>query len=494
LHIFNLNNKPHLILTDTELLFRDNPLNSEMHRHLFKNIKKISVLHRYDANKELFIWLQITMHDQPTPFLVQLSSLDTPIEEVLESLRSLLAGRVKLHFPSNTWLENVKTDYKKQKYLGLGAAVLILSLFVFHKFFPPELDSLKTNSLKAAYHETKSLCSAKAKVAYKDSAQDMLIIKSYCGVFGSWKEEGSKLIPAQYLETEFSGLRASDYIRQAGESIKSKQYTSAITLLKSALYLEPKNDKAYTLLGVSHYLNGNKNLAMQSSQKALTINPNSAEAHNAIGLLYKEENENEKAYKHFQQSALIKSDAKSYIALAQMELLLDKPIQAREHFEKSLYEDQNNTATLTQLGLLYWKEHAYAKAAKTFEKAYLVDPANASHFLNYYEISLIASTPLSTQEKETFIDTFKDDKTKMMTFDMLRIIKLSIQKEDTLLSLQKWEEDYSGEQLDWSFKEILSWLDASALNNDEKYNIKKVIGFFIGYQQLYNLNHQESLK
>jgi tetratricopeptide (TPR) repeat protein len=465
-----------------------------MHRHLFENIKKVSVLHRYDANKELFIWLQITMHDQPTPFLVQLSSLDTPIEEVLESLRSLLAGKVKLHFPSDAWLENVKTGYKKQKYLGLGAAVLILSLFLFHKFFPPELASLKTNSLKAAYQTNTSLCSAKAKVAYRDSAPDMLLVKRYCGVFGSWKEEDSKLIPAQYLETEFSGLRASDHIVQAGESIKNKQFTSAIASLESALYLEPKNDKAYTLLGFSHYLNGNKSLAMQSSQKALTLNPNSAEAHNAIGLLYKEEKKNEKAYEHFQQSALIKPDAKSYIALAQMELLLDKPLQAREHFEKSRFEDQNNTAVLTQLGLLYWKEHAYTKAAKVFETAYRVEPTNASHFLNYYEISLVASTPLRIQEKETFFETFKDDKAKMMTFDMLRIIKLAIEKEDTLLSLKKWEEDYSGEQLDWSFKEILSWLDASALNDDEKYNIKKVVGFFIGYQQLYNLNHQESLK
>ena len=494
MHIFNLNNKPHLILTDKELLFRDNPLDTEMRRHLFESIKKISVLHRYDANKELFLWLQITMHDRTTPFLVQLSSLDNPIEEVIEYLRSSLAGKVKLQLPSNSWLNNVKTDYRKQKYITLGAAVLVLSLFVFHKFFPPELASLKTNSLKAAYHENKSLCSAKAKAAYKDSAQDMLLVKSYCGVFGSWREEGSKTISAQYLETEFSGLSTSDYIRQAGENIKSKQYASAIASLKSALYLEPRNDKAYTLLGLSHYLNGDKNLAMQSSQKALAINPKSAEAHNAIGLLYKEEEKYDKAYTHFQQSALLKPDTKSYISLAQIELLLDKPVQAREHFEKSLYEDQNNTAVLTQLGLLYWKEHTYTKAAKSLETAYRVDPANPSHFLNYYEISLVAPTSLSTQEKETFINTFKNNKTTMMTFDMLRIIKRSIEKEEILPSLKKWEEDYAGEQLDWSFKELLSWLDASSLDDDEKYNIKKVIGFFIGYQQLYNLEHQANVK
>ena len=494
MHIFNLNNKPHLILTDKELLFRDNPLNSEMQRHLFENITNITLVHRYDANKELFIWLQITMHHQPTPFLVQLSSLDQSLEEVLETLRSSLTGKVKLHLPSNSWLKNVKNDYKKQRYLALSAAVLILSLFVFHKFFPPELSSLKTNSLKAAYQDNKSLCSAKAKVAYKDPAQDMLLVKSYCGVFGSWKEEGSKKISAQYLETEFSGLKVSDYILQAGASIKDKQYASAITSLHSALYLEPKNDQAYTLLSYSYYLNGEKAQAMQSSQKALALNPNSAEAHNAIGLLYKEEKKNEKAYKHFQQSALLKPDAKSYIALAQMELLLDKPAEARVHFEKSLYEDQNNTAVLTQLGLLHWREHTYTKAAKALETAYRIDPANASHFLNFFEISLVTPTPLNTQEQELFTRTFKDDKTKMMTFDMLKIIKLSIQNEDTLPSLKQWEEKYSGEKLDWSFKEILSWLDESSLDDEEKYNIKKVVGFFIGYQQLYNLQHQEDLK
>jgi Tfp pilus assembly protein PilF len=494
LHIFNLNNKPHLILTDKELLFRDNPLDDEMRRHLFENIKKLSLIHRYDANKELFIWLQITMHDQPTPFLVQLSALDKPIEEVIETLRPALETKVKLYFPSNSWLKDVKSDYKTRKFLILSAAVLILSLFLFHKFIPPELNSLKTDSLKAAYQKNNSLCSAKAKVAYKDSAEEMLLIKSYCGVFGSWKEEGSKRISAQYLETEFSELKASDYILQAGKYIKSQDYTSAITSLNNALYLEPKNDHAYTLLGFSHYLNGEKKLAMQSTQKALSLNPDSAEAHNAIGLLYKEEKQNDKAYQHFQKSALLKPDAKSYRTLAEMELLLDKPAQARQHFEKSLYEDQNNTAVLTQLGLLYWKEHAYTKAAETLQTAYRIDPSNPGLFLNFYEISMVTSTSLSTQDQDAFRRTFKDDKSKMMTLDMLRIIKRSIQQEEVLPSLKKWEEEYSGEKLDWSFREILSWLDERPLNDEEKDNIKKTIGFFIGYQQLYNLEHQESVQ
>jgi tetratricopeptide (TPR) repeat protein len=387
-------------------------------------------------------------------------------------------------------LTNVRSGYKRHKYLGLGLLILLLSLFSFHKFFPPELSSLNAGSIKVAYQENRSLCSAKAKAAYKDSVQDQLVIKSYCGVFGSWKEDETKKIPMRYLETEFARLKAPAYIIQAGALIKSKNYTAAIASLENSLFLEPNNDHAYTLLSFSHYLNGEKRLAMQSIQKALSINPNSAEAHNAVALLYKDENKNDEAYRHFQKSALLKPNAASYIALGQMELLLNKPAEAREHFEKSLYEDQNNTAALTQLGLLYWQEHSYDKAAKVLEKAYRVNSSNPGIFLNYYEISLVTQTSLSTQEQDAFIENSKDNKTKMMAFDMLRIIKRSIQKEDTDLALEQWKATYSGEKLDWSFKELLSWLDESSLNDDEKHNVKQVVGFFIGYQQLYNLEHQ----
>lgn len=494
MHIFNLNNKPHLILTDKELLFREQVLDSEMKRHHFDTIEKISLLHRYNAQKELFIWLQIKMQQQTTPHLVQISSLDTPIEEVIQTLRASLSGKVKLALPSDNWLTNVKNGYKRQKYLGLGLLAMLLSLFAFHKFFPPELDDLQTGSLKAAYQENRSLCSAKAKVAYKDSLKDQLIIKNYCGIFGVWREESTKNIPLRHMETEFSNLKAPAYIIQAGAFIKNRDYTAAITSLDNAIYLEPKNDHAYTLLSFSHYLNGDKELAMQSSQKALSINPNSAEAHKAIALLYKEEKNNDKAYGHFQKAALLKPDAASYIALGQMELLLNKPEQAREHFEKSLYEDGNNTSALTQLGLLYWKVHAYSKAAKVLQKAYRVDPSNPGIFLNYYEISLVTPTSLSTQEQDAFIEAFKENKTKMMTYDMLRIIKRSMQQEETEPALRQWEEKYSGNKLDWSFKELLSWLDESSMDEDGKHEVKQTIGFFIGYQQRYNLEHQTVLR
>lgn len=494
MHIFNLNNKPHLILTDKELLFRENPLDEEMKRHYFDKIHKISLLHRYDPDKELFVWVQITMQQQTIPYLVQISCLDTPIEEVIQTLRSSLAGKVKLNLPANSWLKNVKNDYKRQKYLGLGLLVVILSLFAFHKFFPPELKTLQEGSLKTAYQKSKSLCSAKAKTAFRDASSDQLIIKSYCGIFGTWQEESTKKIPLRHLETEFSDLNAPAYIIQAGTFIKNKNYIAAITALDNALYIEPENDHAYTLLSFSHYLNGDKRLAMQSSKKALSINPNSAEAHKAIALLYKEEKNNDDAYRHFQKAALLKPDAASYIALGQMEVILDKPKKARKHFEKSLYKDRNNTAALTQLGLLYWKEHAYSKAAEVLETAYRANPSNPRLFLNYYEISLVQQTSLSTQEEDTFIEQFQQNKPKMMTYDMLRVIKHSIQNEETKLALEQWHEKYSGEKLDWSFKELLSWLDESSMHDDEKHEVKQVVGFFIGYQQRYNLDHQAMLK
>lgn len=494
MHIFNLNHKPHLILSDKELLFRENLWDSEMQRHLFENIERISLLHRRNADKELFIWLQIKMHKQTTPLLVQLSSLDTPVDEILQILNASLSAKVKLKLPTKARLRDLQNNHRRQKYFGLAILSILLSLFVFHKFYPPNIDDLKENSLKAEYQNDRSFCSAKAKAAFDNPSADLLTLKSYCGVLGSWRETDLKEIPKKHLETEFSALKVPDYMTQAGKAIKNKAYAPAITSLEKALYLDPKNERVYTLLSFSHFLHGEKDLAMQHVQKALKLNPNSAEAHTSIALLYKDAKKNETAYAHLQKAALLHPVAKSYIALGEMELMLDKPVLAREHFEKSLEQDSNNTATLTQLGLLYWKSLDYEKAAEVFKASHAVDSNNSGLFLNYYEISMVTPTSLSTKDQEAFVTAFKDSKSSMMTYDMLTIIKHAIEKRDVQTAIQKWQQDYSGEKLDWSFDELKSWTVNSSISEEEKENIQKTIGVFIGHKQLYNLEHTRGLK
>jgi len=494
MHIFNLDNRPYLIITNTELLFRDTPTDESMNRHTLRDVEKISFEHRYDADKELFIWLKVQMKGLKTPHLIQLSSLDTPLEEVFLALDTELSGKVSISLPKATWLHEVQSHHKKRKQIILGITLLLAALFLFHKFYTPTLDAFVKEAIDKQFQDNRGLCSAQAKVAYRTSKKDWITIKSYCGVFGVWKEMESKDIPAKHLETEFSKTGIQEYTTLIQDAISSKNYSLAKENINKVLYLEPKNANAYLLLGVVNYESGNRDEAFTAMEKALSLDENSLSILNRVSFYYTKDEQYEKAYVYAQKALKISNATQELYRVALLETKLGKRDKAIEHFEKSLYEESNNTVVYNQLGLLYWQKHAYAKAATVFKKAYEIKPKSATNFLNYYEISLIEESTLSTQEIQEFENSFHEDKDVFITYKMLRILKLAINEEDIMPSLQSWDKNYSGVKLNWSFEEILSWVDSNSMNEEQKYNMKKTIGFFIAYQQIYNLEHQEQIE
>ncbi len=493
MHIFNQDKKPYLIITKDELLFRENPSDKDMQRHQFTSIEKISLGHRHDPKQKLDVWLEVKMKEVDKPLIVQISSLDNPLEDTLSHLKSFLDQKVLLDLPSELSTKKTQNKRGNKKLILLALVLMLIGLSVFHTLFPPTFEDLKQNHLMALYKSDDSLCSAKADVAYQSTQKELITVNSYCGVLGTWYLQSQKSIPKEHLETEFSQLNYSDYISKAKQQINNKDYRSSIVSLKKAIYLDPSDPQAYLLLAQTYYLNGNKTLALKNNQKVLDLNPNSSKAHKAIALIYAEKENYEQAQEHYAKSVQLDATAQGYILLAHTELKLGETEQAITNFENSLEHDGNNTLVLSKLGLLYWENKAYAKAAKVFEKAYALAPDKSSHFLNYYEISLIQPTPLNKQDKESFIQTYSRFESALMVYDALRIIELSIKQEDFLPALKQWDEIYSDQKLNWSFAQLLSWLDTSTMNEDDKHRIKRTIGFFIAYQQIYNLEHQETL-
>lgn len=495
MYIFNQDKKPYLIITKDELLFRESPSDQDMQRYTFASIEKISLAQSHDTDKKRkqVTSLQIKIKETPEPLLVQISALNNSLEETLSIIKSSLDQQVPLSFPSQKPIKNRSKKHNYKILTLLAFVLLITGASLFHTLVPPTLQDLKPNYLKAIFKPDHSMCSVKATAAYQGRQKDLITVNNYCGLLGSWYKQSQKSIPKKYLETEFSQLTHSDYITKAKQDIDKKDYPSSITSLEKAIYLDPNDVQAYLILAQIYYLNGDRALAIENNHKALRLNPNSPEAHSALGLIYAEKENYPKAEEHYARSVQLQATAKGYLSLAEVELKLGKTDQAITHFEHSLKKDGNNTLVLSKLGLFYWENKSYKKAAKVFEKAYTLSPKEPSHFFNYYEISLIESTPLSTQAKEDFIQTFLQDKAAMMVYDMLTILELSIKQEDILPILKKWDERYSGQKLNWSFTQILSWLDTSTLSEEAKHRIKRTIGFFIAYQQIYNLEHQKAL-
>ncbi len=488
MYIFTLNKKPKLIITKTELLFRDSPTDEIMHRHQFHEIKEISLEHQYNTDeKKLYFWLKVQMKTTQTIHLIEFTFLDTPLNEAVQTLEKVLKNKVGFSFPRMSSIQEVKIEHTSRKKIIFTTLLLILSLFLFHKSYTPSLESLGTNALKKQFEKNSSLCSLKAKVAYKDSSTKLLSIKSYCGILGFWKEIESKKIPVQHLETEFSTLTIQDYIQNAQKTIQLKKYPSARKDIDKILFLDPNNAHAFLLLGRIDYESGLKEKAFKEMKKAVKLDSTSSLILNTITSYYMKEAQYQEALVYANMALKLHQSPKRLQTLAGIESKLGQTDKAIQHFEKSLYKDNKSTSIYTQLGLLYWKAKTYKKAVDVFQKAYHLNPDTAATFLNYYEISLIKPSSLSTQEIEEFTKKFHNNKEVLIIYHMLRIIKLSIKDEDIMPSLQAWDKNYSGTKLKWSFEEIFSWLDENNMDEDKKYNIKKTIGFFIAYQQIYKL-------
>ncbi len=491
MRIYNFQERPHLILSDNELLFRDSPDDTDVKRHAYKEIKKISFFHRYDTDHEPFIWMKVHMKDQHTPLLVQISMLNEPVEEVLEGIADVVAGKTEVKLPSKTWLNGVKTGNKVRKRVQLSVAVFLLSLPLIHHLFPPHINELKPGALNIKPLQSSGFCSNRAKAVYKTAKSESLEVIEYCGIFTTWQEDSRKTIPKRFLTTELSDLTFDDYILHAEEHIDKKAYSEAQTNIDQAIYLDPQSETPHILLAKIEDRQNRLDGAISHLKKALSLNPSSSRAHNFIAELYIDTNNIKEAQKHFETSLKFEQSAYVYASLAYTENELGLTDDAIRHYEKSLFEAPDDTYVLTELGLLYWQKHEFEKAAEKLQKAYELDPSDALAFLNFFEISLITSATVTKTHKEKFINEHRQDTKLMIIYDMLDIIALSIQNEDTEQALEAWRERYEGQYPDWSMREIRTWLDMAKLDIDHTQHVQSTIGFFIAQQQAYKIKHLE---
>ena len=490
MHIFNLNDRPYFILTNNELLFRCTISDEEMQRYAFDEVEKISIEHKSDENKELLFFFKIKILAQKSPFLLSFSALDTPIEELISILSEELPENIELSLPAAKPIQHSKNRSNKVALL-LAILLFFIGLNGTHILLIPSLQSLDDNALKMRYEQESGLCSARAKAAFTSSQGNMLEVKYYCGVAGLWKESSSKTISKEYLEAEFSALDFSGYIQQAKESLDNNKSTEAINQIENALYLNPKSAQAYLLLSTVQNRLGLAKKALASLLKAASLNPESSSIAASLASLYLQEKDFAEAYIYAKKAAMLETNAANLVKVAKIETILDKTDQAIKHYELSLHKDPDNLKVLTELSIFYRKQQDFIKAAEKLQKVYTLDPDKALNFLNYYEMTCITPSRLGQKDENDFVEKNRDSKEAMMIYDMLQIIRLAIESSDIQDALALWTKNYENERLVWSFESLRGWLDASQLHIDQIQNIQSAIGFFIGYQQAYKINHNE---
>ncbi|HIC43938.1 MAG TPA: hypothetical protein EYO73_06510 [Sulfurimonas sp.] len=485
MHIFNLHDKPYLIINSKELLFREYEPNDQMQRISFTQIKKINIEHRYNAQGELFIWLSVHVENINIPYLIQVSHLNESLEEVFKILNNELDSKTKFKFVKSTKLSKLRRSHKGYKYLTMLSIALFFSLFLYHKLVLPSMEKVQIGSIQLSYQKPQGICSNNLKVAYEKENQKEVLVKNYCAIFGFWRLQDSKKIPLKYLQAEFGSSSAQDWILVSRKLVKKEKYTKAIISLEKAIYLDPDNKLSQVYLSQIYKLQGNQDKAMSLAKITVNKYKDFALAHENIAYLYQNKGNLNDAYTHFKILTHLSPKASIYIALAQIEEKKNLKEDALINYEKALVLHPAAGDILTKVGLIYWEKKNFSKAEEKLKKAYELESKNSVYFLNYYEISLVTKGIITPKQEEYFLKEHENTVEVMIIYDMLKIIKASINKKKFLQAQKKWRKKYQRLELDWSFTQMRGWLDTSSLDKEHIQTIQSTLGFFIGHQQAY---------
>lgn len=144
-------------------------------------------------------------------------------------------------------------------------------------------------------------------------------------------------------------------------------------------------------LGVDYMRQGKRDLAMQKLQKALEQNPDSAEAHNAVALLYWQTGDLDKADENFQE-ALDLDDSDPMVANNYGTFLCQqgRPKESIEYFMQAA-QDPNYAqpeGAWSNAGVCAHKASDLAGAEKYLRKALGINPQYASALSEMASVSL----------------------------------------------------------------------------------------------------------
>ncbi len=165
-------------------------------------------------------------------------------------------------------------------------------------------------------------------------------------------------------------LKASELVRTGYDALQSHRYAQAITLLKRALELEPKNSMAWTYLGSAHMQLRDYDGALKAYQELLKLNPYDETVHNQIGWLHQDRRryaEAEAAYR--KQLELNPLDKFAHRALGGLLVDMERYDEAVAQLQKAITMEPDVAELQVRLGTAYLHLGKSVEALAGFTKA-----------------------------------------------------------------------------------------------------------------------------
>ncbi len=159
-------------------------------------------------------------------------------------------------------------------------------------------------------------------------------------------------------------------------------------------------------LGVISYRKGEVEKAIEAYRKAISLNPNYAEAYNNLGVIYQEIGNREGALEWFQKAIEVNPQyEKGWSNLGLLYLLMGDLKKAEESFQKILMMNPHHLESLLHLGTVRKRERLWEKALESYQKALSLDPF---HGETHYHLGLLyeemGRTDLALPHYQAFIN------------------------------------------------------------------------------------------
>jgi tetratricopeptide (TPR) repeat protein len=160
--------------------------------------------------------------------------------------------------------------------------------------------------------------------------------------------------------------------------VQTAYWRDSVSLWTHALACTSGNLLAHYNLGVALAAQGKLEAAGQHYERALQINPDSADVHNNLGWALVQQGKLVEATQHFERALQVEPNhAKAHYNLGNLLVERGKSDEAIEHFERALQLKSNFVAAHVKLGVLMAEQGKLNGAIDHFKQVLRIQPGDA---------------------------------------------------------------------------------------------------------------------
>lgn len=164
---------------------------------------------------------------------------------------------------------------------------------------------------------------------------------------------------------------------QAFEMQRNNQLPQAISLYEQLLAINPQYAQAYHFLGLVYALLGDMQAAITNLKKASQLEPRNPSYHNNLANAFKKMHQTEQAILSYQQALKLSPDyAQAHHNLATVYADQTNYNEALYHYRAAIHAEPDFAAAHFNLGLLLLKNNQFDAAKKQFNNVLVLNPGN----------------------------------------------------------------------------------------------------------------------